>query len=250
MKVDQNTTFTQIYNQMKPGLLSKEDKHIRGSGNDLYTHNALMPHGKGAQALADRQQKYSDGAATIKNAIASQYNSPELADRVFQNLNLTDRVTVGDLRAIKREIQAELLNQPTVQAQKSDLSQFGSEPTTAAHQVFRGGTPDLAHASQAFREFLAKNHEEPTVQFLDAYNQLLANSSKAGADAFVRNHIDNPDMNIYANNKEDAREGVAALGNNPSRQDVERAFDHAIRDLNESFVHDMFGRFQKEYQAS
>jgi hypothetical protein len=43
---------------------------------------------------------------------------------------------------------------------------------------------------------------------------------------------------------------VAALGNNPSRQDVERAFDHAIRDLNESFVHDMFGRFQKEYQAS
>ena len=40
-------------------------------------------------------------------------------------------------------------------------------------------------------------------------------------------------MNIYANNKEDAREGVAALGNNPSRQDVERAFDHAIRDLND-----------------
>jgi hypothetical protein len=249
MKVDQNTTFTQIYNQMKPGLLSKEDKHIRGSGNDLYTHNALMPHGKSAQALADRQQKYGDGAATIKNAIATQY-SPQLADRVFQNLNLTDRVTVDDLRVIKREIQAELLNQPTVQAQKSDLSQFGSEPTTAAHQVFRGGTPDLAHASQAFREFLAKNHEEPTVQFLDAYNQLLANPSKAGADAFVRNHIDNPDMNIYANNKEDAREGVAALGNNPSRQDVERAFDHAIRDLNESFVHDMFGRFQKEYQAS
>jgi hypothetical protein len=46
MKVDQNTTFTQIYNQMKPGLLSKEDKHIRGSGNDLYTHNALMPHAR------------------------------------------------------------------------------------------------------------------------------------------------------------------------------------------------------------
>jgi hypothetical protein len=57
-------------------------------------------------------------------------------------------------------------------------------------------------------------------------------------------------MNIYANNKEDTREGIAALGNNPSRQEIETALDHAIRDLNESFVHDMFGRFQKEYLAS
>ena len=76
MKVNQDTTFTQIYAQLKPGLLSNEGKHIRGLGNDLYTHNALMAHGKGAQALADRPAEVWRRCTAIKDAIAGRVLTP------------------------------------------------------------------------------------------------------------------------------------------------------------------------------
>lgn len=234
---------------MKPGLLSKEGTHIRASGNDLYTHNPLMPHGKGAQALAERQQKYGDGAQTIKNAIATEHGQA-LADRVFQNLNLTNQVTVGDLRAIRREIQAELQNQPTAQAQKSDLSGLSGEPHTDAHIVLRGGSPELDHASRAFREFLAANFEQPTMRFVDAYHDLLANPSKDGLQAFIRDHVDDPQMNIYDYSKDMMHEHVGTLGDHPSREEISKALGHVVGDVTESFGGDLYKRFRAEYLKS
>lgn len=258
MHIDKNTTtFTDIYNRMKPGLLENQDKHIRLNGNTLYTHNQMMAHGKGALALSARLQKYESGAGAVKTAVANQY-SPALADRVFRNLGLTDgqgrtrEATLRDLRAIRNEIQAELQQAGTtgMPATKSDLSGLSGDPTTDAHAVFKGGSPGLEHVSQAFRIFLEQNYEQPTANLLDAYNALLDNPTKVGADALIRDHINNRDVNIYENNKEAAREAARELGPDPTREDISRAFDSAIRDMNESFAGDMYSRFIKEYTST
>lgn len=255
MQINAQTTFTDIYNRMKPGLLESQDKHIRLNGNTLYTHNQLMAHGKGTAALNARLQKYESGADAVKKAVAHQY-TPALADRVFRNLGLTDsqgrtrEVTLGDLRAIRNEIRAELQRQTGTEVTKSDLSGLSGDPTTDAHVVFKGDNPELQHVSQTFRAFLDENYEQPTANLLDAYNALLANPTKAGADALIRDHINNRDVNIYENNKEAVREGVQGLGPDPTSDDIRHVFDHAIRDVNESFGGDLYSRFIKQYAST
>ena len=69
MQVGQQTTFSQIYAQFKPGPLSNSDQHLRLTGTSLHTHNPLMPHGKGAAALQARLDKYDHAATAVKDAI-------------------------------------------------------------------------------------------------------------------------------------------------------------------------------------
>jgi hypothetical protein len=103
MNVGGNTTFTQVYQRFKPGLLDNSSQHLRLEGNNLHTHNQLVPHDKGAAALQHRTDKYTQAAGAVKQSIANQY-SQSLADRVFQNLNLPGEVRLADLRPIKQEV--------------------------------------------------------------------------------------------------------------------------------------------------
>lgn len=157
MQVGNQTTFTQIYNQMKPGLLENENKHIRGDGNGtrLYTHSSLQAHGSGATALANRLQKYQDGADFIKQALTREFGQ-EVADKVFSNLNLTDEVRLSDLKAIRNE--ARLVNESLSRLANipAPSANFVPNPTTAAEFV-----ANIHGQVETYVRGCIDNHERP-----------------------------------------------------------------------------------------
>jgi hypothetical protein len=242
MQVNQNTTFTQIYNHFKPGPLTSKDIHLRGDGNTLYTHNQLVRHGKGAAALADRRQKYDEAGPLIRQAIDQQHGQG-VAASVFKTLGIGDQVTLRNLRPIRNEIR-NLLQQRQA---KSDLSQLSGELYQDAHSVFCGGLPGLDHANQAFRQFLEDNHEQPTIEFVDAYYQLQNDPSPENLQAFVADHLNDTNMNLYDARKQETVKLLAKLGPSPSWEEIKQALDPVMGDVNESFAGDLYARFVNSY---
>ncbi|MBV8191971.1 MAG: hypothetical protein JO339_32375 [Alphaproteobacteria bacterium] len=114
LQVTSGTTFTQLYKQFKPGLFKSDSAHVRGGqslqgSQQVYTHNPLMPNGRGEEALARRLQKYEAGAGLVKQAMANEYGTA-VADAVFRRVkearpNLDKEVTRGDLNRLRNEIQ-------------------------------------------------------------------------------------------------------------------------------------------------
>ena len=177
MQVGQQTTFTQIYNQFRPGPLSNSDQHLRLTGTNLHTHNPLMPHGKGAAALQARLDKYNGGAGAVKDAIARQY-TPEIADKVFRNLGLGSEVRLRDLRAIKAEIE----RQTTL-----DIGKYGHDTTRMLQAAIDRTDPALSGAFEAFGE---KSLTSENLNFLRAVSDYRQAPTAEKARAIVSEFID------------------------------------------------------------
>jgi hypothetical protein len=242
MQVNKTTKFTHVYDHFKPWPLTPKGIHLRGDGNTLYTHNQLMPHTKGTAAAADRQDKYNEAGPLIRQTI-DQEHGDGVADTVFESLGLVDQVTLRDLKRIRDAI---LLLQPQQVAAKSDLSTLSGKERIDAHLVFRGASPELEHASQAFRKFLAKT-EQPTIDFLDAYYALEKDPSPENLRAFVDDHLNNPDMNLYDYHKQQTIDLLAALGPSPTWAQIKDALDPVLGDVNESFADNRYFKFKASY---
>jgi hypothetical protein len=230
MDVNVNTKFDEIWDEFKPGRFTLESVHLRGDVGltELYKHGLLELHGKGAVADARRKIKYSKAGPIIRRAIDKQYG-PGTAKRVFEGIPLGDEITVRDLRRIHNA----LLQRA---ATKSDLSQL-KDPTKRenAYIVFRGGTEELDHASDAFRKFLQDNRAVETVEFLDAYHALHAEPTVENLEAFVENVLKNEDTNVYGNSKEKTLTLLAKLGKSPSWEEISEALKPVMDDFHESF---------------
>lgn len=177
MQVGQQTTFSQIYAQFKPGPLSNADQHLRLTGTNLHTHNPLMAHGKGAAALQARLDKYDNAATAVKDAIAHQY-SPEIADRVFQNLGLGSEVKLRDLRSIKAEIE----RQTTM-----DLGKYDRDTNRMLQAAIDGTDQPLTEAFEAFGK---KSMTSENLDFLRAVTDYRQKPTAEKAQAIVDEFID------------------------------------------------------------
>ncbi len=167
MQVGQGTSFTQIYNQFKPGPLGNADQHLRLTGTNLHTHNPLMPHGKGAAALQARLEKYDNAAVAVKNAIAQEYG-PAVADRVFRNLGLGSEVRLRDLRAIKAEIE----RLPVLDIETYRREGAGIDRGEMLSAAVEGRDPALEDALDAFSQ---KTQTSDSLQFLRAVHDYRQN---------------------------------------------------------------------------
>ena len=232
----------------------KGDKHVRGTAGSTQ----LYVHGDKAHGIGSRQPKYQEGVGQIKAALDQDFG-PGFGDRAFKELGKTKGffsanpekgLKLKDIDTLDQIVQN--LRAADLQSNPSDLSGLSGHPVQDAHTVLTRNDPALAHVKQAFKDFLAENYEQPTMQFVEAYHALLANpnTSKADVQAFIRDHVDDPGMNIYSNNKDESRARVENLGANPTRDDVMTALDHVVRDVNESFGGDMYARFIKGYTGT
>jgi hypothetical protein len=110
VKVGNDTKFSDVYQN-----LSKKDlgsgKHVRydTGQQQLYKHSALFSR-IGSAATLERQQKWSGGAAQIKQLIANEHGQ-DFADRVFANVrqqkglgNIDSGLRWKDLSRVKAEI--------------------------------------------------------------------------------------------------------------------------------------------------
>lgn len=238
MQVGANTTFKQIYDQMKPGPLTNESKHLRLDGTKLYTHNSLMPHGKGAAALVARDAKYEGVAATIKQAITKEHGAG-VADAVFANLGLAtghgSSVKLSDLRNIK----AEIANLTTV-----DVSRYaGSRKNEAMlDAAISKSDPGLATALEGF---LKKNYAEVNLDFLRAVHDYEREPTDDKARDIVANFFDGGPNQINPSDRaSDAKamfDGARdALGSNGADS---KAFDRLREEVHYMTAHDLMPRF-------
>lgn len=234
MQVGQGTTFTQIYNQFKPGPLGNADQHLRLTGTNLHTHNPLMPHGKGAAALQARLDKYDGGAGAVKDAIARQY-SPEIADKVFQNLGLGNEVRLGDLRAIKAEIE----RQTTV-----DLGKYARDNHRMLQAAVDGTDPPLAEAFEAFGK---KSLTSENLDFLRAVGDYRQEPTAEKAQAIVDAFIDGSQRVNPTDRDDDAdilfrsvKQTLQRDGADPTAFDdvYDRVFEMTALDVMTKFVND------------
>lgn len=177
MQVGQGTSFTQIYNQFKPGPLGNADQHLRLTGTNLHTHNPLMPHGKGAAALQARLEKYDNAAVAVKNAIAQEYG-PAVADRVFRNLGLGSEVRLRDLRAIKAEIE----RLPVLDIETYRREGAGIDRGEMLSAAVEGRDPALEDALDAFSQ---KTQTSDSLQFLRAVHDYRQNPTEEKAQKIV-----------------------------------------------------------------
>lgn len=241
MQVGQQTTFTDIYRQFRPGPLSNADQHLRLTGTDLHVHNPLMPHGKGAAAAQARQAKYDNAADAVKTAIAQQY-SPQIADRVFQNLGLdnnTDGIKLRDLRTIKAEIE----RQTTV-----DLGKYGHDNDRMLQAAIDGTDVPLA---EAFDDYGRKWLSSENFDFLRAIHDYREAPTTEKARAIVGDFIDGSKRLNPTDDEADARilfnQAKQALEQNPADP---RAFDDLYKEVFEMTARDIMPRFAGDQRTA
>jgi hypothetical protein len=148
------TTFTQVYNNLRPGLF-ESGQHVRGDEKngyrEYYTHNPLVPSGRGSEALERRRDKYARGAAIVVDALNNEYPSA-VVKRVINAVSkrtgrdLYKEVTRGDLELLRKELDSEFRSCPgrevrrtcTRQDQEGHQAGISSLPRAAGRLVARG----------------------------------------------------------------------------------------------------------------
>jgi hypothetical protein len=182
MQVGGATSFTQIYNQMRPGPLTSGDKHLRLTGTDLHTHSSFKLHGTGAQALQNRQAKYAGAADAIKSSLDLQFGQG-MGDRIFNNLGLGSEVRLRDLGSIKRE--AERLT--TVDLGRYRGGDGVTSSTAMLSAAIEGRDQPLAAALERFGQ---KSYTSESFDFLRAVHDYRQNPTAEKARAIVDTFID------------------------------------------------------------
>jgi hypothetical protein len=166
-------TFTQIYHAYKPGPSGTDaDEYLRGEmiqlregqtegtgKGRLYTHNPLMPKGRGQAALDRRTEKFAIGVHLVTQAMFREYG-PRLASivlakvksevagtgrdidkgmtrgdltRLQEELRLQDKLQYEQLKklvGIRRELRERVTND-TAEAIKDDLAQGWRSPSNS-----------------------------------------------------------------------------------------------------------------------
>lgn len=238
MQVGANTTFKQIYDQMKPGPLTNESKHLRLDGTKLYTHNSLMPHGKGAAALVARDAKYEGVAATIKQTITKEHGAG-VADAVFANLNLAtgpgSGVKLSDLRSIKAEVDRLTVVDP---GRYRDVSSHDMLDAAVS-----GADPAL---TTAFEKYAAKKYTSESFDFLRAVHDYRAAPSAEKARQIVDTFFDGGRREVNTSDRdgpevfEEARHALMA---SPADR---QAFDKVFESVSDLFAGDIVPKYKAD----
>jgi hypothetical protein len=104
MQVDDATTFTQIYQQTQAGgefANASAEKHLRLS-KARGLHLKREDKGSGIHVI-ERAEKHKKAAEAVKRAIDKELG-PGKGETVFKRLRLSQPVSVGDLSAIKQQV--------------------------------------------------------------------------------------------------------------------------------------------------
>jgi hypothetical protein len=237
MQVGGATTFSQIYDRMRPGPLTSGDKHLRLTGTDLHTHSSFMLHGTGAQALQNRQAKYAGAATAVKTALDVQYGQG-MGDRIFNNLGLGTEVRLRDLRAIRDEATRVTT---TLDLDKYRDRSGAHNPEDMLSAAVEGRDPVLA---KSFEAFTKKSYTAEGFAFLRAVHDYRQTPTAEKAQAIVDTFIDGS-QKVNPHDRDDEIDRMfdaakEALQNNPT--DV-NAFDKIFNGVFNMTAFDTVSKF-------
>lgn len=242
MQIANNPTFTNIYDKFAKGPVLDGGKHLRSDGVKLYTHNPLVPHGKGQAALDDRNAKKAGVAAEVKAAIVREHG-PDVANAVFSNLHLTtgptSSVTLSDLKAMKAQIKT----LTTV-----DLGRHGGGAEAMLKAAVTGSDPALA---ADFEKFVVKNKARENLDFLRAVHDYEQEPTAEKARNIADTFFDGGPAQVNPADRDSrAREMFAAarerMAQNPAGKDT---FEELRGEVFDMTAFDLMARYTTDVQT-